>query len=369
MLGQVLTKQITRPGEAHSVAHYARLLDQERADERTAKPKPDTRRRVRATAAALAAWTGRYRDPWFGDATLCAQGDRVRFASARSPMLTGTVMQVDTRWLVDWDDDSVDAEPWLHFAADAGSTTLALSHVDPEADFSYDYQDLAFTRVAACDDVPATKVETSPATDAATAGLVEAASLAPGVQLDMRYAGTANFTGARVPGYEANTCLLLAPVARALAKVQADVQREGLSLKLFDCYRPVRSVKHFVAWARDAGDQRTKAAYYPNLDKARLLDGYIAETSGHSRGATLDLTLTRCEQGRCVDLDMGTPFDFFDPRANTAHADLSPEQRANRARLLDAMARHGFHNYPMEWWHFTFRPEPSPQTAYDVPIQ
>ena len=100
-----------------------------------------------------------------------------------------------------------------------------------------------------------------------------------------------------------------------------------------------------------------------------MLDGYIAETSGHSRGATLDLTLTRCERGACVDLDMGTPFDFFDPRANTAHADLSPAQKANRARLLDAMARHGFHNYPMEWWHFTFRPEPSPQTAYDVPIQ
>ena len=369
VLGQVLTKQITRPGETHSVAHYAALLDEERAGERAAKPKPDTRHRSPATAAALSAWTGRYRDPWFGDATVCAQGDRVRFASARSPMLTGTVMQVDARWLVDWDDDSVDAEPWLHFSADAGSTTLALSHVDPEADFSYDYQDLAFTRVAACDAAATTKVDVSPATDAATAGLVDVAPLAKGVRLDMRYAGTANFTGARVPGYEANTCLLLAPVAQALAKVQADVQREGLSLKLFDCYRPVRSVKHFVAWARDAADQRTKPAFYPNVEKAALLDGYIAETSGHSRGATLDLTLTRCERGACVDLDMGTPFDFFDPRANTAHADLSPAQKANRARLLDAMARHGFHNYPMEWWHFTFRPEPSPQTAYDVPIQ
>ena len=127
------------------------------------------------------------------------------------------------------------------------------------------------------------------ATDAASAGLVDVAPLAKGVRLDMRYAGTANFTGARVPGYEANTCLLLAPVAQALAKVQADVQREGLSLKLFDCYRPVRSVKHFVAWARDAADQRTKPAFYPNVEKAALLDGYIAETSGHSRGATLEV--------------------------------------------------------------------------------
>ncbi|WP_199186272.1 MULTISPECIES: M15 family metallopeptidase [unclassified Pseudoxanthomonas] len=223
--------------------------------------------------------------------------------------------------------------------------------------------------MAACGTAPAVKVEVSSATDAATAGLVDVASLARGVQLDMRYAGTTNFTGARVPGYEANTCLLLAPVAQALAKVQADVQREGLSLKLFDCYRPVQSVKHFVAWARDTSDQRTKSAFYPNVEKAKLLDGYIAETSGHSRGATLDLTLTRCERGACVDLDMGTSFDFFDARANTAHTDLSPTQKANRARLVETMARHGFHNYPMEWWHFTFRPEPSPQTAYDVPIR
>ncbi len=369
VLGEVLTKQITVPGQAHSVEHYAALLDEERAGERAANPESDTRHRVPAPANALASWTGRYRDAWFGEVTVCAQGDRVRFASARSPMLTGTVMQVDTRWLVDWDDDSVDAEPWLHFATDGGSKTLKLSHVDPDADFSYDYQDLAFVREAACDVVSAPKVEVSPAKEAAAAGLVDVAALAPNLQREMRYAGTANFTGARVPGYGANTCLLLAPVAQALANVQADVQREGLSLKLFDCYRPVRSVKHFVAWARDTGDQRTKAAYYPNLDKATLLDGYIAETSGHSRGATLDLTLTRCEGGACVDLDMGTPFDFFDPRANTAHADLSPEQKANRARLLDAMARHGFHNYPMEWWHFTFRPEPSPHTAYDVPIR
>lgn len=368
-LGAVLTKQITRPNQTHTVAHYAALLDEERAGERAAKPKPDTRHRVVAPISALAPWTGRYRDAWFGEVTLCTQGDRVRFASARSPMLTGTMMRVDTRWLVDWDDDSVDAEPWLHFATEGSATKLTLSHVDPDADFSYDYQDLAFSRVAACDAAPAVKVTVSPAKDAAAAGLVDVATLAPGLQREMRYAGSQNFTGAPVPGYGANTCLLLSPVAQALARVQADVQREGLSLKLFDCYRPVRSVKHFVAWARDTGDQRTKAAYYPNLEKATLLDGYIAETSGHSRGATLDLTLTRCDGGVCVDLDMGTPFDFFDPRANTAHADLLPEQKANRARLVAAMARHGFHNYPMEWWHFTFRPEPSPQTAYDVPIQ
>ena len=221
--------------------------------------------------------------------------------------------------------------------------------------------------LSACASSPA--VEVSPARDASQVDLVDAASVVPGLQQDIRYASANNFVGAPVTGYEAPKCMLLSPVAQALARVQQDVQRDGLSLKVFDCYRPVRAVKHFVRWARDPADQLTKPAYYPNLEKATLLDGYIAETSGHSRGATLDLTLVRCERGDCVELDMGTPFDFFDPRANTAHPSITDDQRRNRERLVQAMARHGFQNYAMEWWHFTFRPEPSPRTAYDVPIQ
>ncbi|WP_334178443.1 serine hydrolase [Pseudoxanthomonas sp.] len=152
VLGQVLTKHFTAPQSSPTVAYYADLLDQERAGERAARPKPDTRHRKTASARSLAAWTGHYRDPWFGDVTLCPQGDRVRFVAVRSPMLAGTVMRVDERWLVDWDDDSVDAEPWLHFAmAPAGGDAgLTLSHVDPDADFSYDYADLDFHRTQAC---------------------------------------------------------------------------------------------------------------------------------------------------------------------------------------------------------------------------
>ena len=152
VLGQVLTKQFTAPQSSPTVVHYATLLEQERASERAAEPKPDTRQRAIASARSLAAWTGHYRDPWFGDVSLCPDGDRVRFAAARSPMLTGTVMRVGERWLVDWDDDSVDAEPWLHFAATTvdGDAGLTLSHVDPDADFSYDYADLDFHRTQAC---------------------------------------------------------------------------------------------------------------------------------------------------------------------------------------------------------------------------
>lgn len=213
------------------------------------------------------------------------------------------------------------------------------------------------------------QVQVSAASTPEQAGLVDMATVSPGVRFDIRYAGEHNFVGARVTGYDAPRCMLLAPVAQALARVQDEVQREGLTLKVFDCYRPVRAVRHFVRWAEDAGDQRTKPAYYPALDKSKLLDGYIAETSGHSRGATLDLTLARCDGVRCTELDMGTPFDFFDPSANTLHPQLTPDQARNRERLVQAMARHGFRNYPMEWWHYTLQPEPTPTTAYDVPIE
>lgn len=215
-----------------------------------------------------------------------------------------------------------------------------------------------------------TAVAVSSATTAAQADLVDIATLAPDVQRDIRYASAHNFTGVPVDGYAAAKCLLLAPVARALALVQADLRAQGLGLKVFDCYRPVRAVKAFVRWAGDLPDQRMKAEFYPSLDKARIIpDGYVAEVSGHSRGATVDLTLTRCATSGCEDLDMGTPFDFFDRSANTAHAGLTQAQRDNRARLRDAMQRRGFANYPMEWWHYTFKPEPTPSLAYDVPIQ
>ncbi|MBD9480458.1 serine hydrolase [Pseudoxanthomonas sp. PXM02] len=152
VLGQVLTKQFTAPSSSPTVAHYVGLLEQERTGERTAKPKPDTRHRTVGGVRSLAAWAGHYRDPWFGEISLCPAGDRMRFVAARSPMLAGTVMRVDERWLVDWDDDSVDAEPWLHFTAAqaGGDARLTLSHVDPDADFSYDYADLDFHRTQDC---------------------------------------------------------------------------------------------------------------------------------------------------------------------------------------------------------------------------
>ena len=211
----------------------------------------------------------------------------------------------------------------------------------------------------------------SPATTATEAGLVDIATLVPDIALEIRYAGSDNFVGAPVDGYLAPKCLLLQPVAQALQRVETGLRTQHLRLKLFDCYRPARAVRHFVRWAGDLPDQRTKPHYYPNLDKRVLLGDYIAPVSGHSRGATLDLTLLRCDDDdvHCQPLDMGTDFDFFDTRAHTASADVTPIQRGNRERLRAPMAQQGFRNYPLEWWHYTHVPEPTPGLLYDVPVE
>ncbi|HEY4366988.1 MAG TPA: M15 family metallopeptidase [Steroidobacteraceae bacterium] len=222
----------------------------------------------------------------------------------------------------------------------------------------------AFSCVAAD---PAVKI--SPASTATAAGMIDMRSLVPDFSVDMRYAGSDNFVGTPVDGYEAPRCFLLRPVAEALQRVELALRKQHMRLRVFDCYRPVRAVRHFVRWASDLEDQRTKSAHYPALDKRVLLGDYIASTSGHSRGATTDLTLMECERQQCAPLDMGTDFDFFDARAHTDAPDVTPVQHENRLRLRDAMEREGFQNYTHEWWHYTFRPEPSPEVAFDFVVK
>lgn len=212
-------------------------------------------------------------------------------------------------------------------------------------------------------------VATSPATTEAQAGLVDVSALASDIDIDMRYAGTHNFTGGKVEGYGAPRCLLLRPVAEALARVQASLRPQRMRLRVYDCYRPVRAVHAFMRWVDDANSQLTKAEFYPDLEKSQLRGDYIASISGHSRGATVDLGLLHCdEHERCEPMDMGTPFDFFGDRANTDFPGITGTQRANRRRLQLAMESAGFDNYAMEWWHYTSKPEPTPLLQYDVPI-
>ena len=204
---------------------------------------------------------------------------------------------------------------------------------------------------------------------AAQAGMLDVASVAPAIHVDMRYATTNNFTGAGVPGYLANVCYLKADAAQALARVQAQLATAGYQLHIFDCYRPVQAVKSFVQWAYSPADPAGKRQYFPRIEKPALLNGYISATSGHSRGYTVDLSVRDCRRGTCQEMDMGTPFDFFDTRANTDTPGLSPQVLANRRLLLDAMAAQGFANYPMEWWHFTYQQGAKATEVFDFPVR
>jgi len=199
-------------------------------------------------------------------------------------------------------------------------------------------------------------------------GFVDATTFAPGLSVEMRYAGADNFVGARIDGYGAARCWLTREAARALGYVQADLAPAGLGLRVYDCYRPQRAVDHFVRWAADPADLHTRARYYPDVPKSRLFEeGYIALRSGHSRGSTVDLTLVRLVDG--APLDMGTPFDFFGPRSHTEATDVTAAQHANRLLLREALERRGFENFPKEWWHYTLRGEPWPDRYFDVPIR
>jgi len=199
-------------------------------------------------------------------------------------------------------------------------------------------------------------------------GLVDLARVDPTIETEIRYAGPDNFVGAPVDGYEAPRCWLTRPAAEALHGVQRELASEGLHLRVYDCYRPQRAMDHFARWARDPDATERKAAYYPNVPKARLFaEGYVAERSGHSRGSTVDVTLVRASDGQA--LDMGSPWDFFDPVSHTASRAVTREQRAHRMRLRAVMERNGFENLPEEWWHYTLRDEPFRDRYLDVPIR
>ncbi len=199
------------------------------------------------------------------------------------------------------------------------------------------------------------------------AAFVDAATVVPGLILDMRYAGSHNFVGRPIDGYNAPRCLLTKAAADALAEVARDLAPRGLVLKGFDCYRPTRAVANFVHWARDFDDDVGKKEFYPDVDKRTLFQkGYISSRSGHSRGSTVDLTLARADGH---ELDMGTPFDFFSPLSWPAAASVSGEAKANRTLLAAAMRRRGFRPYQKEWWHFTLSHEPFPDAYFDLPVK
>jgi D-alanyl-D-alanine dipeptidase len=189
---------------------------------------------------------------------------------------------------------------------------------------------------------PINTIETAIAPDAvADTLLTDVRSLDSTIVVELRYATPNNFTGAPLPGYLANRAFVRREAAAALARVESDLRGQGLGLKIFDSYRPVRATLAMVDW--------TNRVHREDL----LRDGYIASRSRHNLGLAIDLTLIDLATGR--ELEMGTPFDTFSAAAHTANA--TGIAAANRQRLKAAMERRGFANYDQEWWHF----------SYDVP--
>jgi zinc D-Ala-D-Ala dipeptidase len=193
----------------------------------------------------------------------------------------------------------------------------------------------------------------------------------PNIQMDLRYFTDKNFLGRRVDGYDKSRCILTKQAAEALRKVQEDLNRFGMGLKVFDAYRPQRAVDDFVRWGKDLNDTKMQTEYYPKVQKKDLFrEGYIAGKSSHSKGSTVDLTIVCLdEQPSDSELDMGTRFDFFGPESWPDSPLVSSVHRAHRMLLQVLMQEHGFEPYSKEWWHFTLKNEPFPNTYFDFPVQ
>ncbi|PNQ73673.1 peptidase M15 [Hanstruepera neustonica] len=197
---------------------------------------------------------------------------------------------------------------------------------------------------------------------------VYAKSVIPDLEVDLSYYGIHNFVGDTIDGYHANSLIITKPTAQALKLVQEELQQQNLCLLVYDGYRPQRAVNHFMRWAKDLNDTINKQQFYPGVQKRNLFkEGYIASRSGHSRGSTLDLTII--DANTLQPLDMGSPYDFFGEESWVDYAEISEKQKQNRQLLQAVMLKYGFRNYPKEWWHFTLRNEPFPDTYFDFEVK
>lgn len=199
-------------------------------------------------------------------------------------------------------------------------------------------------------------------------GFVNVQDVIPDLHVKLRYFSSHNFVGDTIDGYKANTLILTKSTAQALKQVHKELQSQNLCLMVYDGYRPQRAVYHFIRWAKDLNDTINKQEFYPKVEKHHLFrDGYISALSGHSRGSTVDLTIIDGITGE--PLDMGSPYDFFGEQSWVEYQNITESQKQNRKLLQKVMIKHGFRNYPQEWWHFTLIGEPFPETYFDFVVE
>jgi D-alanyl-D-alanine dipeptidase len=199
-------------------------------------------------------------------------------------------------------------------------------------------------------------------------GFVYVENVIPDLEIELRYNTSNNFVGIPIEGYNSNKLILSKESAQALKLVHEALQEDNLCLKVYDGYRPQRAVNHFIEWAKDLNDTINKHIFYPNVRKQNLFkEEYIASRSGHSRGSTLDLTIIDANTGE--PLDMGSSYDFFGEESWVNYEHITDKQKENRQKLQAIMLKYGFRNYPKEWWHFTLRGEPFPNTYFDFLVE
>ena len=199
-------------------------------------------------------------------------------------------------------------------------------------------------------------------------GFVYLSDVEATIKSEIRYFSKNNFIGTPIDGYKNNCVIISKEAANALKKVQEILLKKGLSLKIYDAYRPQQAVDHFVKWAKVLSDTLMKKEYYPKVPKSQLFNlGFIASKSGHTRGSTADLTIVDVKTGE--ELDMGFPYDFFGDESHPFYTKINAEQQENRLLLRKIMLKNGFIPYDNEWWHFTLRNEPFPKKYFNFPVE
>lgn len=273
------------------------------------------------------------------------------------------------------------------------SRVIVGAHWQSDVDASRVAASIGFSQLhnsaAFCEQMARAKAEFCRLSGAAVAtddssDFVRITDVVPDAILEIRYHTTYNFVGERIDGYQAPIAMLTREAATALKAVSDDLKAQGYRLKIFDAYRPQRAVDHFMRWAQDLKATEMKQYFYPELNKDVLIPDYVARKSGHTRGSTVDLTLFDMRTER--EVDMGGTFDWFGVESHPdfcgnpdtgkytggkspAGRSITAEQFHNRMILRQAMLRHGFKPLDTEWWHFTLKNEPFPNTYFTFPLK
>ncbi len=186
-----------------------------------------------------------------------------------------------------------------------------------------------------------------------------------------------------LPGYESGRCVAEVQLAEALGRIQTRLRPLGLGIKVYDCYRPQRTVDYFIKWTLMSDTPLVKKYHYPRTEKRNFHDlDYLSRLSSHTKGTAVDVTLVPLELSPewvvmpedflgiwdPESLDMGVGYLCFDPRSSFSYQQLTDIQRNNRDLLRRVMFDEGFVPLEAEFWHFYYLPERNQNLFYDFPI-